>query len=67
MTARIHALQAEIRTIEQVIDNMSGPMRDYAQDELNNLRFEMDLLNRTEQKNNKEHLVVNQQIAEPAY
>ena len=42
-------------------------MYDFAMDELKNLQFEMDMMNRAEEKNNKEHLVVNQQMEEVAY
>ena len=67
MKTRIHALQAEIKTIQDVLDTLSGPMYDFAMDELKNLQFEMDMMNRAEEKNNKEHLVVNQQMEEVAY
>jgi len=51
-----------MRQIEAVIDNMSGPMLDFALDELKNLQFEIDMLNRVEQKNNKQHLVTYNQM-----
>jgi hypothetical protein len=52
MKARLHTLKAEIKAIENVIDTLSGNMLTHATEELKNLRFEMDMLNRNIQKAN---------------
>ncbi len=57
MIARIHALQNEIRAIEGILDNLSGPMLDMALEEMKNLKFELDMLNRTMQRSKQEELM----------
>ena len=52
MKERIHTLKAEIKEIESLLDNLSGPMLELATEELKNLRFEMDMLNRSLQRVN---------------
>ena len=57
MIARIHALQNEIQAIEGILDNLSGPMLDMALEEMKNLKFELDMLNRTMQRSKLEELI----------
>ena len=56
MKTRIHALQNEIREIESIVDNLSGPMLDMALEEMKNLKFELDMLNRNLQKSSHEEM-----------
>ena len=48
MKAKIHALQVEIKTIEKLMDSLNSQMQQLAMEEVKNLRFELDLLNRAE-------------------
>ena len=50
MKDRLLTLKAEIREIESLLDTLSGAMREHASEELKNLRFEMDMLNRNMQR-----------------
>ena len=47
MNTRIHALQVEIKAIENILASLHGPMLELAVEELKNTRFELDMLNRT--------------------
>lgn len=47
MNARIHALQVEIKSIENMLNSLQGPMLQVATEELKNRCFELDMLNRT--------------------
>ncbi len=49
MKAKIHALQVEIKTIEKLMDSLNSQMQQLAMEEVKNLRFELDLLNRAEE------------------
>jgi hypothetical protein len=46
MKAKIHALQVEIKTIEKLMDSLNNQMQQLALEEVKNLRFELDTLNR---------------------
>jgi hypothetical protein len=56
MRGRIHTLQNEIKTIENMMESLSGPMLELALEELRNMQFEMDMLNRGVQKSNNGYL-----------
>jgi hypothetical protein len=47
MKERIHELQNEIKSIEEMLDSMTGHMHYMALEELKNLKFEMGMLNRS--------------------
>jgi hypothetical protein len=66
MRGRIHTLQNEIKTIEGMLDSLSGPMLEVALEELKNMQFEMDMLNRSEERNANSALVSNAEMHEPA-
>lgn len=55
MNERIHDLRAEIKTIEQMLDSLSGPMHELALEEQRNLQFELEMLQRNEQKHENHH------------
>jgi hypothetical protein len=46
MKAKIHTLQVEIKAIEALMNNLNAKMQQLAMEEVKNLRFELDLLNR---------------------
>ena len=66
MRGRIHTLQNEIKTIEDMLDNLSGPMLELASEELKNMQFEMDMLNRSEQRSTNSALVGQAELHESA-
>lgn len=57
MKARIHALQVEIKTIENILNSLSGPMQQSVLEELKNMRFELEMLNRMAMRTGKAELV----------
>jgi hypothetical protein len=65
MNGRISTLQNEIRNIEDMLSNLSGPMLQLAQEELKNLQFENDILNYTLHKSSKALLIVEEHAEEP--
>jgi hypothetical protein len=46
MNTKLHALQVEIKTIESLMDSLDSQMRRLAMEEVKNLRFEIETLNR---------------------
>ena len=50
MNERIHDLRAEIKTIETMLDSLTGPMHELALEEQTNLQFELEMLQRNEAK-----------------
>jgi predicted nuclease with TOPRIM domain len=50
MNERIHELRAEIKTIDEMLDSLSGPMHELALEEQRNLKFELELLQRNTRK-----------------
>lgn len=60
MKERLHELRAEIKTIDEMLDSLIGPMHELALEEQKNLQFELEMLQRDEQrhetlKHNFEH------------
>jgi len=50
MSERIHEILAEIKTIEEMLGSLSGPMHELALEEQKNLQFELEMLQRNAQK-----------------
>ena len=48
-----------------MLDNLSGPMLELALEELKNMQFEMDMLNRNAQRSSNTELVANEGLQEP--
>ena len=46
MNERIHDLRAELKTIEEMLDSLTGPMYELALEEQKNLQFELQTLQR---------------------
>ncbi len=46
MKAKIHTLQVEIKNIEGMLGSLDGTMQRMALEEVKNLRFELEMLNR---------------------
>jgi hypothetical protein len=66
MRGRIHTVQNEIKAIEDMLDNLSGPMLELALEELKNMQFEMEMLNRGMQRNVNSEVVGLSKLHEPA-
>ena len=64
MKVRLHALKVEIKEIESIIDALKGPMLEHANEELKNLRFEMDMLNRSIQRTGLSQTPLQQHLEE---
>jgi hypothetical protein len=67
MRGRIHTLQNEIKALEDMLDNLSGPMLELALEELRNMQFERDMLFRSAEKNEIAQLTDVQQVHEAAH
>jgi|GEM_PF-3552556 hypothetical protein len=50
MNERLHELRAEIKTIDEMLDSLSGPMHELAHEEQINLQFELEMLQRNLEK-----------------
>ena len=60
MNERIHDLRAELRTINEMLDSLTGPMHELALEEQKNLQFELEMLQRNATGSGSQHFEMQQ-------